>query len=424
MASITTQRNGRRIIQFVGKDGKRRSLRLGKVSMRQAESVKVKVEDLVAGSITNHAISGDTAHWLQRVDDVLYGKLASVGLVPKRESAKLASFLDSYIAERTDVKASTQITYQNVRRNLVEFFGADIALRDVAPGQAERFRLFLAKSLADNTVRRRCGIARQFFTVAKRRRLIDENPFDDMPVAVRSNRERVFFVTRGMATKVLEACPDAEWRVIFALCRFAGLRCTSEVLGLRWEDIDWAQSRMTIRSPKTEHHEGKALRVCPIFPELLPYVREAFELAEPGSVFVVSRYRDTNANLRTQMRRIIRRAGLEPWPKLFQNLRSSCQTELEDRFPSHVVCAWLGNSVPVAQKHYLQVTESHFEEATKAVQNPVQRRAAVGCTSVQDAEADNSQVVGLPQFADAGDVVAAWCNMPESEKWAIQDLNL
>ena len=36
--------------------------------------------------------------------------------------------------------------------------------------------------------------------------------------------------------------------------------------------------------------------------------------------------------------------------------------------------AWLGNSVAVAVKHYLQVTEDHFKQATKkATQNPAQR---------------------------------------------------
>ena len=43
---------------------------------------------------------------------------------------------------------------------------------------------------------------------------------------------------------------------------------------------------------------------------------------------------------------------------------------LEETFPSHVVCRWMGNSVMVAQKHYLQTTEAHYE---KAVQNPVQQ---------------------------------------------------
>ena len=33
----------------------------------------------------------------------------------------------------------------------------------------------------------------------------------------------------------------------------------------------------------------------------------------------------------------------------------------------HVVCQWIGNSQPIAAKHYLQVTDDHF---TKALQQP------------------------------------------------------
>ena len=127
--------------------------------------------------------------------------------------------------------------------------------------------------------------------------------------------------------------------------------------------MDWQRGRITVTSPKTEHHAGGESRVIPIFPELRPYLEEAWEQAEPGTEWVLTRYRNTNVNLRTQLLRIIRRAGLTPWPKLFQNLRSTRQTELEESYPSHVVCAWLGNSESVARKHYLQVTDDHYQRA-------------------------------------------------------------
>ena len=149
---------------------------------------------------------------------------------------------------------------------------------------------------------------------------------------------------------MLEACPDAEWRLLFALSRFGGLRCPSEHLGLRWGDIDWADGRFLVHSPKTEHHEGGESRIVPIFPELLPYFEQAWEQAAEGSEFVITRYRDTNANLRTQLHRIIRKAGLEPWPKAFHNLRATRQTELAETYPMHVVCAWIGNTETVARK--------------------------------------------------------------------------
>src|SRR5262249_25298977 len=150
-----------------------------------------------------------------------------------------------------------------------------------------------------------------------------------------------------------------------------GLRCPSEHLALQWGDINWEAGRMIVRSPKTEHHEGKESRIVPIYPELLPYLEAASDEARPGidcplSSPVISRYRDANSNLRTQMQRIIAKAGVQAWPKLFQNLRSTRQTELAEEFPAHVVCAWMGNSEAVAAKHYLQVTDEHFGKASTA----------------------------------------------------------
>ena len=60
-----------------------------------------------------------------------------------------------------------------------------------------------------------------------------------------------------------------------------------------------------------------------------------------------------------------KRAALNPWPKLFQNLRSTRETELADQFPIQVVCDWIGNTEAIASKHYLQVTEDHFARAVE-----------------------------------------------------------
>jgi hypothetical protein len=137
-------------------------------------------------------------------------------------------------------------------------------------------------------------------------------------------------------------------------------RCTS---------VEEAQAPLSsIFTAKTEHQDGGE-RWVPLFPELLPFLEEAFELAAAGAVHVITRWRDSEKNLRTGLYRILRRAGVKPWPRLYQNLRSSRETELADTFPIHVVAEWLGNSPKTALAHYTQVTEEHYQ---KAVQNPVQ----------------------------------------------------
>lgn len=321
MASISREKNGRRTIQFVAPNGKRKSIRLGKTPQRTAEAVKIKVEQLVASKIAGHAVDDETARWIASLDSVMSDKLAAAGLIPRRETIALLGFIDLYMASRIDLKPRTQMKLTTTRRVLVELFRADRPMRDISPGDADEFRLHLvSRGLSENTIRKHVSIAKQFFNAAVRKRLISSNPFAGLKSTVQPNPSRYYFVTGEEAQRVMDSCPDAQWRLIFALSRYGGLRCPSEHLNLRWEDVDWERGRITVNSPKTEHHVGGESRVIPIFPELRSYLEEAFEQAEEGTEFIITRYRDTNSNLRTQLQRIIKRAGLKSWPKLFQNL--------------------------------------------------------------------------------------------------------
>ena len=368
MASIARDPHGRKRILFVGPDGNRKTIRLGKTSQKQAEAFKVKLEALVAASFSR-SMDNETACWIGDLPDEMHAKLAAVGLVTARTatktpSATLGQFLAEYTESRSDVKPGTQTVFGRCVKHLLAFFGPDKLLADLSAGDADAWRLYLVKyGLAENTIRRTCGIARQFFRSAMRRKLISENPFAELKVSVQGNKAREYFLSRQDAERVLEACPDSQWRLLFALARFGGLRTPSEILLLKWGDVDFARSRFRVHSPKTEHHAGGESRLVPIFPELYPHLLAAYEHAEPGTEYVITRYRKTGLNLRTQLMRILAKAGLQPWPKLWQNLRSTRQTELSKDWPEYIVCAWMGNSKVVAREHYLQVTDEHFRQA-------------------------------------------------------------
>ncbi len=369
------------MIQFV-LDGKRLSVRLGKVNKKQAESAKLYIEDLLACKVTGTAPQGKTAEWIASLTDMIRKRLERTGLIEpqeRRDCPKLGQWLEKYIDSRTDVKPNTKRNLKQAEKSLKGFFADSKRLDEITAGDAEEFRIYLkSQGLAEGTIRRRCKRAKQFFNAAVKKKILSENPFAGLKCGNYSDASRFYYITREEAQTVLDTCPDAEWRTIFALCRYGGLRCPSEVLGLKWEDMDWERSRFTVRSSKTEHHTGGGIRQVPIFPELYPHIRDCFEQAKEGQIFVISRYRDPSVNLRTQLCRIIKRAGLEAWPKLFQNLRSTRETELAEQYPLHVICAWIGNSQPIAAKHYLQVTEDHFK---KALQNPMHfpvQQAAAG----------------------------------------------
>ncbi len=82
-----------------------------------------------------------------------------------------------------------------------------------------------------------------------------------------------------------------------------------------------------------------------------------------------------NCNLRTTFKKIVKRAGLEPWPRLFHNLRASCESDLAREYPITTVCKWLGNTVTIAARHYVQVTDEDFHKAANAGKPTAQNAA-------------------------------------------------
>jgi len=400
MACIGREPGGYRIL-FVAPDGKRKTVRLGKVSRRQAEAVKVKIEGLNAAQITGHTPDEEVSRWVANLDTALADKLAAVGLVPTREPAPretLRAFLDSYIAGRASLKPNTGRNYQVTKKHLLDHFGPEKPLAEICPGDADQWReSLLAGGMSPATLGRELKRARQFFRAAVRRKLIGENPFADVAAPPQVNPAREHFITCEVAQNVLDACPDAEWRLLFALARYGGLRIPSKAVGLRWGDVDWAQGRLTVRSPKTERLPGGQSRVIPLFPELRPHLEEVFERAEPGSVYILPALRKRGAavNLRTRLERIIYRAGLVPWPRLWQNLRASRETELSQTHPLHVVCQWIGNTARIATAHDLQVTDRDFaralgtggtESGTPAAQKAAQQPAAPFSSDSQETQ--------------------------------------
>ena len=309
MASITTSEDGLRRLQFSDASGTRRTVALGRMPVKQAETVKRNVEAVVAAQVANCSIPLETARWLEGLDDRLRGKLANCGLIERRDSVTLAVFLDEYISGRKDVKESSRDVWARAKTHLLTCFDGNRPLRSFTVSDAKDFRQYmLGRGMAEATVRRMSGFAKQFFSDAQERELVSTNAFRHKSVPTTGGRDesRKSYITRESIDRVIDAAPNAEWRLILALSRFAGLRCPSEHLELRWSDVNWHSSRMVVRSKKTERHEGKASRIVPIFPELRPYLEEAFEVYGERSEFVVPSYRGTSesksaSNLRNHL---------------------------------------------------------------------------------------------------------------------------
>ncbi len=388
---------GHKWVQWTDEAGKRQTLRLGRCNQRQAEKHLTVVESLLSYRIAQLPVDSEIARFVGSLEGQLRKRYEALGLVAEREQAKnqmtLKTYLDNYYGAKQG-KETSHTVWSHTRKRLVEYFGADRPIADITPVEARAFRLWLASSnkrdkaktledgtvvppapLSQNTIRKRIGIAKEVFNAAFLDGLVTRNPFANAgPVAVRGNKERLFYIDLDTFNKVLDAAPNARWRCLLSLARIGAVRVPSEVYGLCWSDVSWEAKRITIRSPKTEHHEGRDTRILPLFPRLEDELLKLF--LEPTEGDRLFGGLSAGSNLRTQLLKIITRAGVEPWPRLWQNMRASGATDLARQLPAHVAASICGHTVEVAREHYWQTTDSDLNLVISTLhpkQNPKQQ---------------------------------------------------
>jgi integrase len=340
-------------------------------SKRNAEELGRRCESLAACKAAGVAPDNDLASWLRRMDSGIRDTLVRWGLCDAANPKLLTDagrylepYISDYLASRTDIKHNTKKNLVQTSRVLREYFGDRRPLAMIRKPDAVAWQRWLGtEGYSPASVSGFTRRAKQFFRAAALEGLIEGNPFDAIKAGKENNLARQQFIPRSTIKKVLDACPGPQWRLIVSLARYAGLRCPSEVLKLRWTDIDWAKGSMRVDSSKT------GLRFVPMLPEVRLALTEARDAAPDGSIRCVEEYPEDCENLRQQFGRILKQAHVEPWERLFHNLRASCRTEWQQHLPDFVCNQWLGQSSRVAESHYLTIHQEHWDRALTLTPN-------------------------------------------------------
>ena len=265
MASICTDRGGLRRISFVDAQGRRRSLRLGRMSKKDVEWMLPRVEALIDCTKSTRPPSPELLKWIAELPPKTQQKLKALGLIDAASmTVTLGELVEKFMALQ-DVKPATLAAYRQTTGSLMDVLGKGTPIVKITTADADRWRKAQASSgLAGATVAKRTIVAKNIFNRAVHWKMISSNPFAHLKSGNQRNPDRIHYVDKAAIDALLEVCPDNQWKAIIALARYAGLRCPSEILKLRWEDVDWKKRALTVRSPKTERHVGHEVRVVPI----------------------------------------------------------------------------------------------------------------------------------------------------------------
>lgn len=198
------------------------------------------------------------------------------GVAPTR--ATVAVWMEHWLSvQRTrELRASTVVQYERSTRNYVVPELGRIRIDRLVPEDVERMQESLkAKGLSQSTVRHARNALGAALNMAVSRRRMTWNPVSvtDGP---KNKSPRHEILTVAEASAVLRAASqDARLRARLICALVLGLR-QGEALGLRWEDVDFAEQRLHVRRSvwrkpgegmvEADTKSERSARVVPLIP--------------------------------------------------------------------------------------------------------------------------------------------------------------
>ena len=372
MATLTVDRRSGTIVGYNiqwCENRRRYTIHLSSRTYRRktVERFKEMVETLVYYRKNGtHVPDKAVASWLTTAPGELQSKLAKVGLINVTKSKTCQELWDTFMKHKTDIKPKTHRLYRSSQRVFCETFSPSEPIEKITADRCLDWKTSLFARFATAGVTGHVKVAKMVFEWAFDQGWIPRNPLKKIPNGSFINREHDRKVSMEEYAKLLDACPNQEWRTIIALARIGGLRCPSELQQLRWSDVHWTKNRFLVHSPKTEHHEGHEERIVPLFPELRTELeRHSSQNETRVSEFVIEHFQNTSWNLYSPFQTIARRAGLTDINRPFDNMRMSRSNEVERKFGSKMESLWIGHSEKVMKKHYLVLEDEDYAKATE-----------------------------------------------------------
>lgn len=316
------------------------------------------------------------------------------GLTFKGADIKLKDFIADWLRTVSSSSSKgTHITYSwTVRRRILPYIG-NINIMELKPDRIQRFYHFLQKEgVSNHAVRVTHKTLRVALNHALKLGLIGRNPCSGVTPPKPEQTEMKFYDDRQVKhfLKTAREVGDRFYPLYF-LAIHTGMRL-SELIGLRWEDINWDLSTIQVKR-QVMHLQGggylftevksksgnrtiilgkKALEILKIHQsEQLAVINSAGEnwtdedLVFPSYVGTPV----TGSKIRNSMRQLLKASGL---PKIrFHDLRhTAASLMLNHGIPVLIVSKRLGHSKPsITLDVYGHIIPSQQEEAAKLMDN-------------------------------------------------------
>jgi len=258
--------------------------------------------------------------------------LGKYGLGPKREILKFADFAARYLEYSKANKPAYAVERYYIPRALTPFFGK-FRLDEITPLTVEKYKQKrLGARLKKSSINREIGLLKSMLSTAVTWKLVDANPTRDAELFKLDDPLVARVLSYEEEEKLLAACdhPELQYlaphlKPVITVALYTGLR-RSEIFRLRWTDIDFDNSVLTVQKSKTKAGQGREVSLNSALRDLLL----ALHVGATGEwVFPSPKNpREHIGDVKNSFRRAVKISGI--LPVTFHQLRHSFCSRLSD----------------------------------------------------------------------------------------------
>ena len=296
--------------------------------------------------------------------------------VSPKEIKTVAYYAELFLAnKKVLVKESTYIRYESIIRNQILPLYGNRAINSLKLSELKQwFNYWISERSSATAI----YISNTFSAILKEAfydEAIDRNPFDYIKRPKKKQGSAKPFSVETI--KVIIDHADGWFKNFLALSFFTGLR-TGEAVALKWDDIDLLTQELEVKrsrrygqdvTPKTQ----KSNRLVPIFDELIPYLKDQYELTHDKSEYVfISQYgtpfNDGNRIRDHHWKNLLQDLGL-PYQRLYDT-RSSFATMMlsNGKFSINHIAQMMGHTnVEMLIHKYNKFIPSEIRKIDKSI---------------------------------------------------------
>lgn len=168
---------------------------------------------------------------------------------------KFADYITKWLERKNDISKKTRYTNKGHLKNHIIPQLGHYPLQKITAEHIEEFVYYLKQTgLASGTIRKIFNLVQTAFNDAYQKELIKKNPFDHLSKGSRPKVEKgkIDYWTREEVMTFLDRIgPDHHRRALFVLAIYTGMR-KSEMLALKWRDVDYDAKRIYIKNIVSE----------------------------------------------------------------------------------------------------------------------------------------------------------------------------